>query len=219
MAEVLFSELEPEVRSAGPRVPVPTIIRELRRSFINLCRRSLCYRVDIDDDTVAASTAEIALTVPANTVMVRPIKLTIAERPFTAASAALAAADDQAWHDREASYPEFYWPSYTAVSSIRVYPMAATTLTGAGQGISGTIAVQPSRTSTGIEEIMLERYQDAAIDDVLGRLLTIKDTDWYDPNQAGFHLAMFEQRVLDAKADAENEAAPDKPRTTQYGGL
>jgi hypothetical protein len=221
MAEIAFSTLEPEIRAAGPVVPSPTVVREIRRGFIELCRRSNCYRADIDDVTVAASTADIDLsaTLPANTVLTRPIKLTVAERKFAASSSAQVAECDPAWHDREGTYPEVWWPSAAAVGSIRIYPMAAVALSGAGKGISGEVAVQPSRTATGIEEVMLERYFDAAIDNVLARLLMIADADWYNPQQAAVHRQLFEDAVLVAKADAENESAPDKLRTTGYGGI
>ena len=222
MAEIAFTTLEPEVRGAAPLVPSLTIVRELRRAAIELCRKALCYRTEITDQAVAASTAEISLTaqIPTNTVMVRPIRLTIAEREFRASSASLVSEKDVAWLNRESTFPETYWPSMTAVDAIRISPQASSALSGTGGGISGIVAIQPSRAAVGVEEIFLERYQDALIDGALGRLLNVPNTDWLNPQTAGFHKAMFNERVLEARADADNEAAPDKDRTgINYGGI
>lgn len=214
MAIVAFSELEPEILAVAPACPTPTVTRALRTAARNLAERTNAFQVTLDNVVVPRYSKSISLDVPTQTVLHKPVSLRLNGKPIEPGSPALMDESDPDWRD---SYdtPYMYWMATDELDAIVLAPYPNSTLTN---GIKGQIAVKPSRTATGIDEVWMDRYQDAIVDGALGDLLMVRSAPWYDPQLGAVHKGFFESAMLDAKAYGDGDNMY-KRRTVRYGGL
>lgn len=211
MPSVDFQDLVPEVLSIAPSVPLPTIVRAFRNAARELCRRGECFRYEVANDVVAKNLAEHELSRPSNTDLLRPIALTINEEPLKPTSPSILDADDTTWRS-ETGTPRKFFRSANDTNWIRLYPIPDRTFT---TGIQGEIVVQPTRTATSIDDVFLDRYQEALVDGALSKLLPVAGTTWYSPDLASYHLGRFESGILEAKSIANGGDMP-KRRVVRY---
>jgi hypothetical protein len=108
-----------------------------------------------------------------------------------------------------------YLRSAETINGVRLWPTPEATYT---PGITGILALQPTRTATSVEETFLDRYHTVLIEGALSRLLLIASAPWYDPGLAAGYLAAFERGIEVAAGYANADDLP-KQRTTRYGGL
>lgn len=216
MAIVAFSELSPEVLAAAPACPTPTVVRALRSAARELCEKASCYQYDMGVVVVPAGIATVALDVPNQTVLHKPIALTLDGHKLWPTSPTLLDQDYRDWRT-STGIPSHFMRSTEDQSDLMLYPIPQGTYTTT-TGLRGRIAVKPTRNATGVEEIFFERYQDAVIDGALGRLLTIRSAPWYQPDLAAYHESEFIRAIEVARTYGSDDDLA-KWRTMRYGGI
>lgn len=211
MAQVEYREFEKEVLSVAGACPIPTITRYVRNAAAELAQRSGAFRYRLDGDLAIQDIATLDLSVPADTSLVKPISLTIDGNKLDAYSTTMLDKDTPAWRE-ECGLPVKWLRDHNSINSVLLYPRPSSTMK-----VYGEIAVKPTRDSTGMEEIWVERFFDFIVYGALAKLLAVPSAPWYDPNTAMFHAELFAQGVDQARriADADDVR---KQRKIVYGG-
>lgn len=215
MALVQFIELEPQVLSTLPACPTPTIIREVRNAARELCEVSECLRTPVENEPVSAGITEVEFDIDENYTLVRPIQLNLAGTTLEPTSQTLLDADDPFWRSTVGK-PCKYMRSAEILNGIVLYPIPDRAYTT--DPLKGEIAVKPSRAATGVDEIIMDRFETALVSGALSRLLVVSNSPWYNPQQAAYHRQFFDAEILRAKAYGNGGDLP-KRRVAKYGGL
>lgn len=215
MATVQFIELEPQVLATLPACPTPTIIRELRNAARELCEKSECLRAPVENEPVSAGLNEVEFDVNDDCSLVRPIILNLAGRTLDPTSETLLDEDDPNWRTTVGK-PCAYMRSAELLNGIRVYPIPDRDYVT--DPLKGELALKPSRTATGLDEVIMDRFETALVSGALARLLVVSNSPWYNPQQAAYHRQYFDDEILRAKAYGNGGDLPKK-RVMTYGGL
>ncbi len=215
MADVQFIELEPQVLATLPACPTPTIVRELRNAARELCERAECLRCSIENEPVLQGITEVEFDLAEGYTLVRPITLNVGDVTLEATSETLLDKDSWNWRDDVGS-PVRYMRSTETLNAIKLYPIPDQDYIDAP--LRGEVAIKPSRSATGMDEIILDRFETAIVSGALARLLIVSNTPWYNPQQAAYHRGLFEDAIDDAKTYGNGGDLP-KVRKVVYGGL
>lgn len=210
-----FSDFVPEVLSAAPDCPNPTIIRSVRTAVRELCEQADCYRYTLEDSAVRIGVSEIELDLPSDTSLHRVIKLSIGRQDLGASSVTLMNDLDPQWRTRNGA-PRFYLRSTEDLNSIVINPIPEVEYTG--PGLLGEVALKPTLTATSISDVFVDRYYQVIVDGAIKNLLMISSAPWFNPGIAGAHQAAFAAGILSAKSQAQGDNTP-KRRVVAYGGL
>lgn len=215
MPQVSFRELEPEVLSAAPACPIPTIIRELRNAARELCEKTSCYRYAVSDEVVVENIRDVELFLPSETVLVRPMSITLDNRPLRFTTPKLLDADDPDWRILKGP-PTHVMRSTESQSALLLFPLPERSY--AAPGLAGEVALKPSRAATQVDSLFLENYQTVVVSGALARILMIKSGTWYDARLAGHYKSEFEHELNSAAAFG---GADDIAKNTlvRYGGI
>ena len=212
MARVSFKELAPEVLSVAAACPVPTIVRTLRATAIDLAQRTECMRFMIPKTYAPAGSATVEIPVPCDMVLVAPQRLTTGGGDYLEPISLGLLEGDMADLDTVGT-PTNWIRSSNSINQIILYPCPATDVY-----LTGQVAVKPSRDAQEIEEIYLDRYQQILVDGALARLLAVPSAPWYDGKVAAYHKSVYESQLDEARQVAEMDDVP-KRRVMKYGGI
>ena len=217
MPDILFSTFSPELLAVAPNCPVPTMVREIRMAARFFCERSTAFRVRIDSQTVAANALTIDLTTPNNTELYKPITLVLNQARFLPSSETIEDMDYANWR-AQGGTGTYEWINSPGVVN-QIVPVPTPTVELAGDfGLSGEIAVRPTRTATALPDYFIDEYYDGLIAGAKARLLRIPSAAWYNRRASMDEEMMFREAIEDAKSRAENNHS-NKKRTVTYGGL
>ena len=215
MAQVPYLDLLPEVLAAAPACPSPTIVRAVRNAARELCEDADCYRIFLENTVLVANQSEVELSLPEDTTLHRPISLTVGGTRLQPYSVTMLDKDDGEWRS-ESGDPLYWMRSQDNLNAIVLAPKPASTISA--NALTGEIAIKPSRDSTGIEEVFMDRFQSAVVDGAIANLLQVPSAPWYSPDIAGYHKGMFEAAKDQARALADGDDTP-KLRKIRYGGI
>ena len=212
MAEVEFRELASEVLSVAAACPMPTIIRNARNAARELADRAECFRFTISEQPVFPGESSVELTLPCDTVLVRPVVLSLDGARLAPRSPTLLDVDDSGWRSVVGT-PKMYLRDQNTLNSVLLYPAPE-----ASGSLSGEVAVKPSRDAVALDEVYMDRFQYIIVDGTLARLLAIPSAPWFNSQIAAYHRNLFEASLDDARRTADSDDVP-KLRKLVYGGL
>lgn len=89
-----------------------------------------------------------------------------------------------------------------------------------GETLTITVSLKPSRSAREIlNDDMVDLYKDAIVHGAVSRLMLLPRQPWSNPGQATYHLARFEDAILDADNRAQTQYSRHIVRKVRYGGL
>lgn len=212
MTTVAFRELTPALAQRAPTAPMPLLVRALREAAREFCERSEAYRHVPAPLTLVGGLQQYELDLPADTVVVRVIDAVSGGRPLQPTSEALLARDMPDWRTRRADRPSHYMLQLNGTMDIVPRPTTTQVL-----AVDLVLALKPSRSATGLEEWLVERFEHTLLDGALNNLLGVRGTEWYQPDLAGAHGTQFLEGIETARSAANKDNTP-KVRVTSYGG-
>lgn len=215
MPAVLFRELEPEVLAGAPACPIPTIIRAIRDATRELCEKASCYRFALENEVVVENIRDVELFLPSETVLVRPMSISLDNRPLRFTTPTLMDKQDPDWRLLTGP-PTHAMRSTESETAILLFPLPEKSY--GSPGLSGEVALKPSRVATGVDSVFLEHHQNVIVSGALSRILMIKAGSWYDPQLASYYKGEFEHELNSAAAFGGSDDI-SKPDLIRYGGI
>lgn len=177
-----------------PDCPALRVDLELRRAAQLLFGTSRNWRVEMSAVAVPAATTYVPI-VPSDTgqelVAVEQIYFDGNELDLmTAEDAAEEFGSD--WNTQTGT-PQAYILHTPGVARLVPIPASAAT-----KGITATISVRPSETSTGIPDDLAVAYREVLAAGAKGRLMLMANKPWSDPNTGILNATAFQQAVSTA---------------------
>ena len=201
MAIVTYNTYIPDVVVYVPGCPHLTIVDALRKTAASFFYDSLAYRkwVTPFDLTINTTTYTISTMCPTDTEVAQVLALYCNGVAVT-----------ELTHDQFFAYdPE--WPSKTGANAqyfsildgkdtINTIPIPSAIDTGA---MTMQLAVCPTLTSTGVEQVHFEEWKDQIIDGALARLLAMPGHVWTDVKMATERHGRYASGKAKARIQAE----------------
>lgn len=226
----LFSDFLPAILVDVPGCPDVAVEREIRNAAIQLCRRSLCWRQQLNPVQVLANVSGYTLNSPQLEARVIKIYDAILTTP---SASPLFAPDMQQLQPRtvqwlDAQNPSWRYPQAQLTSNYQYMPPQYYTQDDPSQillagvpAMDGTLTILaslvPLMTSTGIDSWVAEQHYEAIVHGTKARLMAIPQKPWTDFNLAAWHSGEFDKAIGNANADAAQAFQSDAPiRTTGY---
>ena len=204
MAKVTFESIIPEILPSVPECTDLIIVRALRRAAEEFLSKSLIWRVDLEDHFIIAGLSDVELEVPSADLRVVQIKqATIAGKDIPQIG------DDQLPPNNSQTF-------CTLVDFNNSLRLTPTPIISAALSLRAVIST--TSKSTGVDSIVEQEIHEHLIDGALARLYTMQGMPWANNALAGFHGAVFDAAINEARGRAENNSGR-AVRTVSYGGL
>lgn len=194
MAIVTWSHFYPEVAVAVPGCPNVVIDNALRNAAIELLGHAKCYRVDLTTIVTVIDQPTYPLVYDAETEIAAVLDLRSDARTITEKTAAYLRETFGMWED-DTGEPVHYFLSDP--NTLRPYPIADD-----AYNLYPTVALIPSRSATGLEQVFADQYREELAAGALARLLNVPNTPWRDKESAKEKADAFIKAKGDALADA-----------------
>ncbi len=214
MAQVAYKYLNPDISVIVKGAPNPTILRAIQQAAREFYTMSEAYIYTIPATTVAALSAVVPLTLPAQMELLRPLDMTYNNERLRTTSIEAANADYGRWDNPEqASVPGKILRA--SISALSLVPIPSATVT---DGLRGTVALIPARLAAGIEQTFLDEHGDGIALGAISKLAGMKGTDWYAPDILGYYAGEFAHAIQRAKLVGKNEHT-ENGGAVCYGGI
>lgn len=196
MADRDFSTLVSKVYPSVPGCPTPTVINYIRDAAIRVCERTLAWRYQVPLFNLVANTYEYTYTKPANTEV-------------HAVFEALVNSDGLARLTLEQAIAQ--WPSWnTETSTPQVicqitpdkYIVLPTPDNQRTYEMRMFLALKPTRTASGMEEVLFNELEDVILHGTLQHLLVLPNTTWSDRELAAYHAKQYIFHLNERRARA-----------------
>jgi hypothetical protein len=194
-----------------PHLTVELARLELRQAAILFCRRSKADRRTLTDFNTVAGTAFYTLTPPSNAAMVEVMSVSLdGEDPgLEPLRSGQIPRDAAVLTDT----PKWFSATQNGTQLQLIYAPDDV------YAVQVQVAVEPSLSSTTIEDAIASRYGMEIAHGALERLFLIPKKPWTDPSTAAYHKTLFDQAIQNAKDEAEQGFTAAATRTRPTFGL
>jgi hypothetical protein len=230
MATTLFSDFLSGILVDVPGCPDIAVEREIRNAAIQLCRRSLCWRQQLDPVAVFANIGAYTLDSPqfeARVIKIYDVVLT------TPSVDPLFAPDLRQLHPKtvqwlDAQNPSWRYPQANLTANYQYMQPQYYTQDDASQILLAGVPIMagsltilaslvPLMTATGMDSWVAEQHYEAIVHGAKARLMAIPQKPWTDFNAATWHITEFDKAISGASVEAAQGFQSDAPiRTTGY---
>jgi len=207
-----YTDLLPEIIPHVASCPIPSVIQAVQRIAQDYFQRSEAYTHDIGTAAVTSNATNVTVNLPTDTKLVVPLTLYLNSARLATTNHNMLSLEFADWKNHAAETPKFVMIDDTVGNEL---VLALTP--DQSYSLTGRVAVKPVRTATQIADIQMENHGDALVSGTLHRLMMMKNTEWYDPNLANYHMADYE-RAIDEAHDISNKGNTSRLMTTSYGG-
>jgi|GEM_PF-4320818 len=186
-----LDQLIPQLKTYVSGCPQPIMREELRRSARRFFERSTAWRVDVYVG-IGAGMDYANLKLPAATMQVSIIRaqLTDDKDPLSPAPAGLN------WASTERGKPKFY--SADRPGKIGFFPLPNDT-----HSCKVRVAVKPELGSPIIPDELGDMYGELIAEGAAASILSMPDSDWYNPKQSDFHRANADRGIVEARTKVD----------------
>lgn len=205
-----WSSLQPDVAIDVPGAPVLVIENALRRAAQQFFAKSRAWQVITDAAPVAADQAEVTITPPDNTELVRVETVWLDGRKIDPTTAGyLDAAFGSNWTELAGAATKYL---QLVPGTLRLFRIPAS---DADTGLTARIAVQPSSTAAGIPDDLGIRFREALVLGAKARLLLMPKKGWTDLELGASLMGAFDAAAASANAAATVRGHTNaRPRTS-----
>ncbi|NSX14950.1 hypothetical protein HTY52_12780 [Cupriavidus taiwanensis] len=202
----LFNEVLPEL----PGVSEALATNAIRNTIIEFCRGSWCWRYFMDPLPVLAGLSACELDPPPGAEVTQVLVAKVDGKEILPKSETDLTALMPRWQT-ETGTPKYYLTDDPM--QIILAPVPDTKIMG---GLVVTVALQPTRGSTGFPTWIWSRYFDALASGAKARLMAMPGKPWTNLQQAVLYRAQFELTVAAAKVESQNSLSRGPMRTASY---
>lgn len=211
MANIKYSDLIPDVlpKLAGdPSDPVTE--NAIKRAVIELCAKSWIWQYFADPLDVAKGESTYDIEPPQGAEVAVVVSAAINGTPIEPKQPIWLDENEKDWRTVEGVVKYF---TQVDTDQIILAPPPSENSTG---GLTTTLALQPSMTSTSFPKWIATKYLDEIVDGTLARLLMIPKQAWSDPVLAKDYESKFASSIANAREDAVAGLNRSPNRTTSY---
>ena len=187
MATTLFAALLPQILVEVPGVSDPLGEQVLRNAAIEFCERTWVWRVDQEPLPAEAGIADYELELPDNTALVKVLDVWFNGDRLTPVGPDQLADEYGDWATQTGT-PRFY----TQESPAAVILLVPKPEVADADAITAKLAVRPSRTATGMDADVLDKYFEAIACGAKAHLFSMANKPWSDVSAANLNRALFE---------------------------
>lgn len=191
--------------------PRPLLSRYLREAAIDFCEKSESYTYDVEGLDTYMGEPEYEFDTPHNTQVVKIWSLKLEDRLLKPSSIVLLNSEVPNWRT-DTGTPSFY---FFAKRHLTLAPIPNTSTV---DGITGVVALKPTRNAAVLDEDFYDENSQAILDGARMRLFRDASKPWGDIMLSGVHQQLFMMAIEDAKSKIQQDHTA-KRVTTTYGGL
>jgi hypothetical protein len=218
MAATLYTAFLPEVSPHCEGAPETQVVNAIRNAAIEFCEKSWVYIYDLEPFPIAANVQdyEIAASdLPATTVIAQILYGYYNGIPVPPVTRDMVMSEFPRWRTQTGQAPTHFLAN-DAAASVSLIPIpngnynGGTSGTVLPNGMTFTVALKPTRASTGVPSWIYERYLEDIAKGALFRLYAMPKKFWTNANLAAVNKTLFN----DAISKARNDAAKSFTRAT-----
>lgn len=202
----LLDEVLPSLL-ADPSDPVTE--NAIKRSVIELCQSAWIWKHLTDPMDVTAGEAVYDMEVPMGATVAKVLSVELTGEPLGSQSIGWLDHVNPAWRS---SPGQPVWFTQTNMRQIMLAPMP---LSDVPMGLTATLALMPSQTSTTFPQWIADQYLYVLADGALAKLMLMPGRPWTDIASGADRRARFEAGVANARAAGVTDfgRAPMRVRT------
>lgn len=192
-----FSDFVPYIGVDIDRAGDPVIEHACRNAAIEFFTKARVWIVDIAPVDVVAATAGYALISPvAETTPVLPLELFHGVTKLVPKTREELAREYGNWKDVDGM------PRFFCADRPRQFILVPNPTDALLAGITGQIAITPTRSAEGVDDEMFEDHVESIVLGAKARLFRMKNRSWSDRNLANDNLALFNEEIAKARLRA-----------------
>lgn len=193
--------------AAAPSAPL--VLKEVRKTLMELCVRTTIWRAYLDPLTVVAGYNTIEITGDTGATIAELITVELSGVPLEARTIGWLNENVQDWKT-SAGVPRFY--TQMRPDELILAPLPASRVSG---GLKIVAAQQPARDATTIPAWLYDRYQEEILNGACSRLMLLPNKPWTDEANGADRRDRWISCLGAIKAQAATSygAAPIRTRT------
>lgn len=209
---VAVSEFVKYIHPDINQVETTLLTQRLNTVLTDFCQQSKILQVTMEPLTLIPQVREIEIETPTDTTLVEIRRLVYkGKTELLSQTIDWLDRDDPFWRTKDGE-PTHY--THVGRNTIMVTPHPTTTEV---MGITGRIAVKPTRTATTVDDILFDDWAEVIAAGTKAHLMAMPRKPWTNPNLAqGFAMA-YAEGIEQASAQAQNSySARIRRRTKAY---
>lgn len=196
----LFNDVVQRLVTNVPGCPFPVIERYVRDAAIEVCEKTLVWKVEQPAITLTQGIYNYAYTPPIDTEVHAFLSVTINDQPIHALTVEQLY---QLFPDWPNTTPEaLSRPQYIAHLDADNFVLAPVPDDAEPYDIDMLVVLKPLRTAAGMEETILDEIENTVMDGALHRLYMLPDKNWTNMNLGQYHGQLFVSRITERRARA-----------------
>ena len=205
----LFTTLYDEVLIDVPGVPADVALNAIRNTAIEFCDRTMCWVVDADPISSVAGQSiyqfepengsEVVGVIQAyyNGVRINPMTASQLDNEYSQPQSTFVAGEP--WNE------QIGVPRYYLIEQPEEFILVPIPSESVDSAIKMKVSLKPTRTSSGMERWVIDKYFDTLAHGAKARLCAMHKKPWTDSGQANFHTEKFEQGITAASAHSSHK--------------
>jgi hypothetical protein len=209
MSIVSYDKFLDEVMPEVPGVTLAQAKNAIRNAAIEFCRRSWCWTLPLDAFDIEANVADYDLETPANaSVIVEILIMYYNGKQIDPATRGELEALHKDYRTVTGMPRKFLRNSPDTIS---FYPVPTADEAAA---MTGTVALAPSRTSSGIEKFIFENWLEVIAHGAKAKLFVMNNVPWRNPQLGTYHQGYFDSACAATKLRVQKGMVRGRMRTT-----
>jgi hypothetical protein len=209
MANVLYTTLLPEVAPHANGAPESIVINAIRNACIEFCERAWCWQIDTTPMSVASNVQDYNLvaSLPAQSAIASIMYGYFNGKPIDPITKEEVNLRFPNWKTQVGQKPMRYLAG-DVMTKVSLIPIPSTNLpTGVSgtivpNGLFFTIALKPTRASTGLPDFIVEKYLEDLANGAIFRTAAIPGRGWSNANMALARKSLFDNGIANARQDS-----------------
>lgn len=209
MASVLYTTLLPEVAPHANGAPEPIVINAIRNACIEFCERSWCWQIDTPPMAVANKVQDYGLvaSLPSQSAIASIMYGYFNGKPIDPITKEEVNLKFPNWKTQLGQKPMRYLAG-DVMTKVSLIPIPNTNLPTGGttsvvpDGLFFTLALKPTRASTGLPDFIVERYLEDIANGAIFRMAAIPGRGWSNANMALARKKLFDDGIANARQDS-----------------
>lgn len=224
MSNVLYTAMLPEVSPHCSGAPELQITNAIRNACIEFCMRSWCWQVESDPMPVSANVQDYSLAgtyQPATAAIAEILYGYFNGKPIAPITKDDAIKECPNWKTHTGTKPTRFLAG-DAMTSVSLIPIPSGNSSTSSQsivpnGLFFTLALKPTRGSTGFPDFLYERYLEDIAHGAIARMVAIPHKNWSNANLALFHKKEFIDAAATARIESSKSFTRAKLRSSVTG--
>jgi hypothetical protein len=201
-----FSALAVRLQPTVPGCPRQTIVQYIRDAAIKACERTLAWRYQQAKFNLTPGTYVYTFNKPADTHVHAVFGAMMNDAPLEVLTLDRALQLYPAWGDKYTTAGDIatYGSQPRSLTQISPHQFAVLPLPDAQRTYTMRMfyALKPSRSATGMDEVMFDELEDVIMHGALQQLLVLPNTNWSDRELAAYHAKQFVSQLAERRARA-----------------